>query len=118
MRDQGRGLIVQIASVSGLRANVLSGVAYSASKAGQAILGISLGREERGRGILSTVIYPGEVNTAFMDARRERPGGDAARREGLLEPEDIAAAVLFVAQLPGRVHIPELVITPAIDDYC
>jgi len=29
-----------------------------------------------------------------------------------LQPEDVAAAVLFVATLPGRVNIPEIVITP------
>lgn len=118
MRERGQGLVIQIASVSGLRANVLSGAAYSASKFGQAALGVCLGREERGRGIRSTVIYPGEVNTSFLDARSARPGGDAKRREGILEPEDVAAAVVFVAQLPSRVHIPELLIKPAIDDFC
>ncbi|MEJ7640232.1 MAG: SDR family NAD(P)-dependent oxidoreductase [Singulisphaera sp.] len=43
------GLVIQIASVSGKRASVLGGAGYSASKFGQAALGIGLGREE-GRG--------------------------------------------------------------------
>src|SRR5271167_2044680 len=61
MRARGKGLVVQICSISGKRASVLGGAGYSASKFGQAALGITLGREEGVRGIRSTVIYPGEV---------------------------------------------------------
>jgi NADP-dependent 3-hydroxy acid dehydrogenase YdfG len=31
----------------------------------------------------------------------------------MLQPEDVAAAVVFIATLPPRASIPELVITPA-----
>jgi NADP-dependent 3-hydroxy acid dehydrogenase YdfG len=118
MRERGSGLVIQLDSVSGKRANVVSGVAYSASKFGQAALGVCIGREERGRGIRSTVIYAGEVNTPFLDARGVRPGGgDDARRQNILQAEDIAAAVRFLAELPPRIHIPELIIKPTIDDY-
>jgi NADP-dependent 3-hydroxy acid dehydrogenase YdfG len=118
MRARGNGLVIQIGSVSGLRANVLSGVAYSASKFGQAALGVCLGREERGRGVRSSVIYPGEVNTPFLEARAARPGGaDDARSQSILQPEDVAAAVRFLVQLPPRAHVPELVIKPTIDDF-
>jgi NADP-dependent 3-hydroxy acid dehydrogenase YdfG len=118
MRDRGNGLVIQIASVSGRRASSLSGAAYSASKFGQSALGICLGREERGRGIRSSVIYPGEVNTPFLDIRSTRPGGgDSARREEILQPADIAAAVRFLAELPPRAHVPELIIKPTIDDF-
>jgi NADP-dependent 3-hydroxy acid dehydrogenase YdfG len=117
MRERGNGLIVQIASVSAMTANTVSGVAYSASKSGQAVLGLAIAREERGRGIRSTVIYPGEVNTAFLDSRMSRPGGvEGTRRETILQPSDIAAAVRFIAELPPRVHVPELVIKPTLDD--
>jgi NADP-dependent 3-hydroxy acid dehydrogenase YdfG len=118
MRDRGNGLVIQIASLSGMRANVLTGAAYSVSKFGQAALGICIGREERGRGIRSTVIYPGEVNTPLLDARAGRPGGaDASRREAILQPSDISATVRFIAELPPRAHIPELVIKPTVDDF-
>jgi NADP-dependent 3-hydroxy acid dehydrogenase YdfG len=30
-----------------------------------------------------------------------------------LKPEDVARACLFVASLPSRAHVPELVILPA-----
>jgi NADP-dependent 3-hydroxy acid dehydrogenase YdfG len=118
MRERGTGLVIQLGSVSGKRANVLSGVAYSASKFGQAALGVCIGREERGRGIRSTVIYAGEVNTPLLDARGARPGGgDDSRRQNILQPDDIAQAVRFLAELPKRVHVPEFVIKPTIDDY-
>ena len=118
MRARGKGLVIQIGSLAGLRANVLAGAAYSASKFAQGALGVVLGREERGRGIRSTVICAGEVNTSLLETRGARPGGEpAARREGILEPEDIAYAVRFLAELPLRVHIPELVLKPTIDDF-
>lgn len=115
MRERGRGLIVQICSVSGKRSSVLGGIGYSASKFGQAALGLGVHREERTHGIRSTVIYPGEVETPIL---ANRPSAvEAARLQQILQPEDIAAAVRFVAELPARAHIPELIIQPAVDDY-
>jgi NADP-dependent 3-hydroxy acid dehydrogenase YdfG len=119
MRTRGSGLIVQISSLSGLRANVVSGAAYSAAKFAQSALGICIGREERGRGIRSTVIYAGEVNTEFLNVRSARPGGGVGddRRERILQPQDIAAAVRFLSDLPANAHVPGLVIKPTMDDF-
>jgi NADP-dependent 3-hydroxy acid dehydrogenase YdfG len=116
MRQRKNGLIVQICSVSGIRASMLGGVGYSASKFGQSALGICLGREEGPRGIRSSVIYPGEVNTPILDARPIPVG--AERREAILQPEDVAAAVKFLVELHPRAHVPELVIKPTVDDFC
>ena len=115
MRERGRGLVIQVASVAGLRASVLGGIAYSASKFGQAALGLCLAREARSWGIRSSVIYPGEVNTPILDARPVAV--DAARRAQVLQPEDVAAAVRFLAELHPRAHVPELVIKPTVDDF-
>ncbi len=119
MRTRGGGLIIQISSLSGLRANTVSGAAYSAAKFAQSALGISIGREERGRGIRSTVIYSGEVNTPFLNARSDRPGASVSegRREMILQTQDIADVVRLLVTLPPRAHIPELVIKPVIDDF-
>jgi len=115
MRDRKRGLVIQLASIAGLRASVLGGAAYSASKFGQSALGLCLGREERGCGIRSSIIYPGEVNTPILD---ERPiPVPSERRAAILQPEDVAAAVRFLVELPARVRVPELVIVPAVDDF-
>jgi NADP-dependent 3-hydroxy acid dehydrogenase YdfG len=115
MRSRQSGLIVQICSVSGKRASVLGGAGYSASKFGQAALGLTLGREEGVHGIRSTVIYPGEVNTPILDARPVPVG--AERREVILQPDDIAAAVRFLVELNPRANVPELIIKPTVDDY-
>jgi NADP-dependent 3-hydroxy acid dehydrogenase YdfG len=115
MRERRRGLVIQIASIAGVRASVLGGAGYSASKFGQAALGLTLGREERLNGIKSSVIYPGEVNTPILD-KRPVPV-PAERRSAILQPEDVAAAVHFLAELPPRASVPELVITPAVDEF-
>lgn len=115
MRERREGLVIQIASISGKRASVLGGGGYSASKFGQAALGICIGREEGARGIRSTVIYPGEVNTPILDGRPVPVGQE--RREAILQPADIAAAVRFLVELNPRAHVPELVITPTVDDF-
>lgn len=116
MRDQRNGLVIQVCSLSGIRASTLGGAGYSASKFGQAALGLCLGREERERGIRSTVIYPGEVNTPILDARPVPVPTE--RREAILQPEDIAAAVKFLVELHPRARVPELVLTPTVDDFC
>ena len=115
MRAQKNGLVVQICSISGLRVSLLGGVGYSASKFGQAALGMGIGREDASRGIRSTVIYPGEVNTPILD-RRPVPVG-AERRAAILQPEDVALAVRFLVELDPRARVPELVITPTVDDF-
>ncbi len=116
MRQKKNGLVIQICSVSGLRASTLGGAGYSASKFGQSALGICLGREEGVRGIRSSVIYPGEVNTPILDARPVPVGPE--RRAAILQPEDVAAAVKFLVELHPRAHVPELVIKPTVDDFC
>jgi NADP-dependent 3-hydroxy acid dehydrogenase YdfG len=115
MRARQNGVIIQICSIAGIRASTLGGAGYSASKFGQFALGICLGREEGKNGIRSTVIHPGEVNTPILDARPVPVG--AERRAAILQPEDIAAAVKFVVELHPRARVPEMVITPTIDDF-
>lgn len=115
MRERKSGLIIQICSIAGLRASPLGGVAYAASKYGQSALGWYIGREERENGIRSSVIYPGEVETPILD-KRPVPVS-AERRSIILQPEDVAAAVRFLVELPPRAHVPELIIKPTVDDF-
>jgi NADP-dependent 3-hydroxy acid dehydrogenase YdfG len=115
MRARQSGMVIQICSISGLRASTVGGIGYSASKFGQSALGIGIGREETDRGIRSTVIYPGEVETPILDARPIPVAAD--RRAVILQPEDVAAAVKFVVELHPRARVPELVITPTVDDF-
>ncbi len=109
------GVIINIVSVAGLRASPLGGIAYAASKFGQAALGICLAAEEKDSGIRVCNIYPGEVDTPIL-VFRPAPISEEHRAK-ILRPEDVAEAVRFVALLPAHVSVPELVIKPTAQVY-
>ena len=106
----GGGLVVNISSVSGVRALQMAGVAYAASKFGSAALGVIAGNELAERGIRVTSIYPGEVNTPILDERVVPPTPE--RRATMVQPEDIGQLVSLVARFPATTHVSEVVIKP------
>ncbi len=109
------GVIVNINSIAGKRANPLGGPAYVASKFGLAGLAVCLAAEEKDSGIRVSTIYPGEVNTPILEVRPQPVTTE--QRQKILQPEDVAAAALFVATLPPHVSVPELVIKPTQHTY-
>lgn len=110
MRERQDGLIINICSVSGIRAALLGGVAYNASKFAMAALGTTVAQEEKDRGVRISTIYPGEVETPILD---ERPVPvSKEHRARILQPEDVAAAVLMISELPPRAHVQDLTIKP------
>lgn len=115
MRERKDGLLITISSIAGVRPFVLAGAGYSASKyAANALMGI-IAIEEKDNGIRSTSINPGEVNTSILD---ERPVPvSAEHRAQILQPEDVAAAALFVAQLHPRAHVSEMIIKPTTQEF-
>jgi NAD(P)-dependent dehydrogenase (short-subunit alcohol dehydrogenase family) len=104
-----RGLVVLISSVSG-RWPDASGPAYQASKAGMVELAHAAGFEEHVNGVRFTSILPGIVDTPILDNRPEPPPNEV--RDAALKPEDVAQACLFLATLPPRAYVPELVMVP------
>ncbi|HUS38972.1 MAG: SDR family oxidoreductase [Pirellulales bacterium] len=110
MCERGDGLIVNISSIAGKRGDMRGGMAYSAAKFAQSGLGMTLGAEVGTKGVRVTNIYPGETNTPILEDRPVRLS--AEHLASILQPEDVAAAIRFVACLPPRAHVPELVITP------
>jgi NADP-dependent 3-hydroxy acid dehydrogenase YdfG len=115
MRQRQRGLIVNVNSISGKRASPLGGTGYIAAKFGLRGLAMGLGAEERANGVRVSSIYPGEVNTPILEQRPEPVSEE--RKQAMLQPEDVAAAVVFLVTLPAHVAVPELVITPANAQY-
>jgi NAD(P)-dependent dehydrogenase (short-subunit alcohol dehydrogenase family) len=115
MRARRSGLIITISSLAGLRASTLAGAGYSAAKHAATALTLVVGLEEADSGIRATVICPGEVDTPILEQRAEPP--DAAHRSRILQPEDVAAAVEFVASLPPRASVPILVIKPTLQPF-
>ncbi len=110
MREQGEGTIINIASIAGKHATLLGGAAYSASKAGVISLTQTINAEQRRHNIRATAISPGEVATPILDRRAVPPSPE--ERQRMLQTEDLAAAVVFIASLPQRACIEDLVIRP------
>lgn len=110
MRERGGGLIVQIASMAGKHTHPVSGPAYIAAKHGVVALSASINAENGIHGIRSTAVCPGEVNTPILDLRPQKIAAEELAR--MLQPEDIAAAVLYVCQQPARVCVNEMLVTP------
>ena len=71
--------------------------------------------EEKENNIRVCNIYPGEIDTPIL-VNRPVPVTEEQRMK-ILQSEDVAAAVLFVAAMPARVSIPELVIKPTTQLY-
>ncbi len=115
MRQRRDGLIVNISSIAGKRAGPLGGVAYNASKFAMTALGMTVAQEERENGIRVTNIYPGEVDTPILEQRPQPVTPE--HRARILQPEDVAAAVLLTVDLPARAHVPELIIKPTTQSY-
>lgn len=115
MLQRRDGVVINISSTAGKRPGPLGGAAYAAAKFGVRALGICLAEEVRDANIRVCNIYPGEVDTPILD-NRPQPVTEEHRRR-MLQAEDVAAAVLFVATLPPRVSVPELVIKPTAQSY-
>ncbi len=115
MFDRKDGLIVNVVSVAGKRANPLGGAAYVAAKFGMGALGLVLGNEEKDSGVRVSNIYPGEIDTPIL-AARPKPLTDE-QRAVILQADDVAEAILFVSTLPARASVPELVLKPTAATY-
>ena len=118
MTARGRGHVVVIGSIAGLAPS--SGMAvYAASKFAVRAFTDSLRKELKHAPLRVTEVLPGLVRTGFAEARY---GGDSARAAeyydsfaAALEPDDIAAAVLFALTQPPQVNIGQIVVTPTGD---
>jgi NADP-dependent 3-hydroxy acid dehydrogenase YdfG len=109
-RAQQDGLLIYISSSAAKKPDP-SGVAYQATKAGLVGLANGTMEEERANGIRTTVIFPGLTDTPMV-LKRPTPTPPEVLAKAL-QPEDVAAACLFVLGLPARAHVPELVLYPS-----
>jgi NADP-dependent 3-hydroxy acid dehydrogenase YdfG len=115
MFERRDGVIVNVVSIAGKRANPLGGAAYVAAKFGMGALGMVLSNEEKDSGVRVSNVYPGEIDTPIL-VHRPKPVSEE-QRAVILKPEDVAEAVFFVASLPPHVSIPELIIKPTVHPY-
>ena len=89
---------------------MLTGPAYNATKRAVIALTASINMEECTHGIRATSILSGEVATPIMEKRPVPPAPEERAR--MAQPEDLGAAILFVASLPARTCVNELIISP------
>lgn len=110
MRAQRDGLVVNISSWAGRFESYLTGPAYNASKHAMVAMTMSLNDEECVNGIRACVICPGEVATPILEKRPVPPSRE--ERDRMLQAEDLGQAIRFVAEMPPRVCVNEILISP------
>lgn len=115
MRERKDGLIINISSISGLRATALGGVAYSASKFAMAALGTAVANEVANEGIRVTNVFPGEVNTPILDQRPAPVSDD--HKSKILQPEDFGNVIVAIAALPPHAHVSDIVMKPTRQEF-
>ena len=99
MMRRRAGRIVNIASISGVLGNP-GQPNYAASKAGLVGMTKSLAREVSSRGITANCIAPGFISTPMTDAltpKQTEAIAAAIPAQKFGKPEDVAAAVVFLA---------------------
>ncbi|MGH7279060.1 MAG: SDR family NAD(P)-dependent oxidoreductase, partial [Candidatus Rokuibacteriota bacterium] len=107
MQRQGRGTILNVASIAASRA-IPGAAVYSATKAAVVAFSRVLAEELRGQGIRVGVLVPGAVDTPLWDAVASPPD-----RSRMLMPDDVAQAAILMASLPPRASLEELTLLPA-----
>jgi serine 3-dehydrogenase (NADP+) len=109
MRKQHDGLIIHVSSISGKWGDV-SGAAYQASKHGLTGLAYATMIEERLNGIRVTVLYPGLTDTPILSTRPVLDPPEKLAK--MMTAGDIADTCVFVAGMPARTYIAEIVMMP------
>ena len=112
MIERGGGTIVTVSSVAGIRPGLIGGIPYSAAKAAVRNLMGHIHSEHRDKGIRATTILPAEVDTPILDRRPLPP--DTKARSTMMQPEDVARAIMLCVTLPARTVIEEIVMVPTI----
>jgi 3-oxoacyl-[acyl-carrier protein] reductase len=101
--------LVTIASEAGRRGLPYEAV-YCASKFAQVGLTAALDHELREQGVRCTNICPGGVATDFAMGRGRTP--DMPQLAGMMQPQDVAEAVMFVLTRPRTHRILEVAFRP------
>ncbi|CAH1659198.1 NADP-dependent 3-hydroxy acid dehydrogenase YdfG [Hyphomicrobiales bacterium] len=110
MRARRDGLVIIVSSWVGRHPVLLGGPGYNAAKQAVVALSHSLNMEECGNGIRSSVIMPGEVATDHIMKRAVPPSPEELAR--LLSPDDVGQMIRVVAEMPPRVCVNEVLISP------
>ncbi|MCS6807929.1 MAG: SDR family oxidoreductase [Bacteroidota bacterium] len=110
MQERRSGVIMSINSVAALKAFAGASV-YAASKAALMAANRVIREEVRAHGVKVIDLFVGATETDIWS-----PADRAEFRSRMMQPEDVAAAVVSVLELPHRMMPEELVLRPQLGD--
>jgi len=110
MRRQQDGSIINICSWAGRHVSKMPGPAYTTTKHAVQALTHSFNMDECVNGLRACCLSPGEVATPILKLRPVVPS--EAEQATMLQPEDLGRTIAFVASLPPRVCVNEILISP------
>ncbi|HEV2711227.1 MAG TPA: SDR family oxidoreductase [Edaphobacter sp.] len=105
--EQKSGTILFISSVAGLQ-GIAGEAVYCASKFAQVGFAQSLDAELRKYGIKVGTICPGGVKSEFGLGRGRTE--EYIRHSHMMEPEEVAEAIVFACLQPPNVRIPQMIV--------
>lgn len=120
MKARGGGVIVNVSSTAARRARPMNGF-YAGTKAAVLAISESLRLELMGAGIRVCAVIPGavaetELKEHVTDAEA-KVALEGLKKMNLLRPEEVAAAIAFVADQPPHVSVSEVLIRPTQQEF-
>src|SRR3954447_11337881 len=110
MRSQKDGIIINISSWAGRHVSKMPGPAYATTKHAVLALPHSFNMDECVNGLRACCLSPGEVATPILKLRPVVPSEEEQAR--MLQPEDLGRTIAFIASMPPRVCMNEILISP------
>ena len=110
MRRQKDGCIINVSSWAGRHVSKMPGPAYTTTKHAVLALTHSFNMDECVNGLRACCLMPGEVATPILKLRPVVPSEEEQAK--MLQPEDLGRTIAFVASLPPRVCMNEILISP------
>ncbi|GLR90202.1 oxidoreductase [Bradyrhizobium iriomotense] len=110
MRKQQDGCIINVSSWAGRHVSKMPGPAYTTTKHAVLALTHSFNMDECVNGLRACCLMPGEVATPILKLRPVVPSEEEQAR--MLQSEDLGRTIAFIASMPPRVCINEVLISP------
>src|ERR1700738_25640 len=110
MRQQKDGCIINVASWAGRHVSKMPGPAYTTTKHAVLALTHSFNMDECVNGLRACCLSPGEVATPILKQRPVVPSKE--EQDKMLQSEDLGRTIAFVASMPPRVCMNEILISP------
>jgi NADP-dependent 3-hydroxy acid dehydrogenase YdfG len=110
MRKQQDGIIINVSSWAGRHVSKMPGPVYTTTKHAVLALTHSFNMDECVNGLRACCLMPGEVATPILKLRPVVPSEE--EQATMLQSEDLGRTIAFVASLPPRVCVNEILISP------